>query len=224
MDLEILESIQKEILNHLKDLPDISAFYLTGGTALSAFYLGHRKSNDLDFFTTTEELILPFSFKIQEILKGKGFNVKRERGFRSFVELFVNFNDESSIMHIALDSPFRFEHPKESTEFPGLKIDSLIDIATNKLLTLFGRATLRDFIDVYFLAKEKFTQAELIDKAKIKDPGLDIYWLGVAFERINEFSDDSPEMLLLLKPCTMKELRVFFNNWRKEIYNDIAKK
>ncbi|MEW6214434.1 MAG: nucleotidyl transferase AbiEii/AbiGii toxin family protein [Nitrospirota bacterium] len=220
--MEILESIQKKILILLKDLPDIDAFYLTGGTALSAFYLGHRKSNDLDFFTTTEELILPFSFKMEETLRGKGFNVKRERGFRSFVELFVNFYDESTIMHIALDSPFRFEHPKESTEFPGLKIDSLIDIATNKLLTLFGRATLRDFIDVYFLVREKLTQAELIDKAKIKDPGLDIYWLGVAFERINEFFADSPEMLLLVKPCMMKELQDFFNGWRRGIYKDIT--
>jgi predicted nucleotidyltransferase component of viral defense system len=65
MDLEILESIQKKILSHLNDLPDINAFYLTGGTALSAFYLGHRKSNDLDFFTNTEELILPFSFNCE---------------------------------------------------------------------------------------------------------------------------------------------------------------
>lgn len=222
MDLEILESIQKKILILLKDLPDIDAFYLTGGTALSAFYLGHRKSNDLDFFTTTEELILPFSFKMEETLKGKGFNVERERGFRSFVELFVNLYDESTIMHIALDSPFRFEHPKESTEFPRLKIDSLTDIATNKLLTLFGRATLRDFIDVYFLIREKFTQAELIDKAKIKDPGLDFYWLGVAFERINEFSADSPEMLLLAKQCSMEKLQGFFNVWRKEIYREIT--
>jgi len=222
MDLEILESIQKKILSHLKDLPDINAFYLTGGTALSAFYLGHRKSNDLDFFTNTEELILPFSFKMEEILKGKGFNVKRERGFRSFVELFVDFYDESTIMHIALDSPFRFEQPAESKEFPGIKIDSLIDIATNKLLTLFGRATLRDFIDVYFLVKEKFTQAELIEKAKIKDPGLDLYWLGVAFERVNEFSDNSPEMLLLMRPCNTNELQGFFNEWKREIYRDIT--
>lgn len=221
--MEILENIQKEILIAFKDLPDIESFYLTGGTALSALYLGHRKSNDLDFFTTTEELILPFSFKAGETLNGKGFDIKRERGIRSFVELYVSSHDESTVIHIALDSPFRFERPIESKDFPGIKIDSLIDIATNKLLTLFGRATLRDFVDVYFLIKERFTKAELIEKAGIKDPGLDIYWLGVAFERINEFSADSPEMLLLVKPCSMDELSGFFREWRTEIYMEITR-
>ena len=30
------------------------------------------------------------------------------------------------------------------------------DIASNKLLALFGRATLRDFVDVYFLTQKKY--------------------------------------------------------------------
>lgn len=132
-------------------------------------------------------------------------------------------NSLQTVVHIALDSPFRFEQPRESLEFPGLKIDSLIDIATNKLLTLYGRATLRDFVDLYFLAKEKFTKAELIEKAAVKDPGLDIYWLGVSFERIKEFSDDTPEMLLLMKPCNLKELKDFYNQWREDIYREITK-
>jgi hypothetical protein len=220
--LEILTSLQREIINYIKELPDINAFYLTGGTALSAFYLKHRKSNDIDLFTPEEELILPFSFKIEETLKGNGIEVKRSREFNSFVELFVCFLQESTAIHIALDSPFKFEQPADSKRFPGLKIDSLIDIATNKLLTLFGRANLRDFVDVYFLINEIFKKGDLIEKAKIKDPGFDIYWLGVAFERVNAFSTDSQEMLLLKKPFNMKELQGFFNQWREEIYKKIT--
>ncbi len=221
--MEILERVQKEVLNCLREIPEANTFYLTGGTALSAFYLQHRKSNDLDFFTSTEELILPFSFKIEQALKVKGFKTERARGFRSFVELFVHSHVGSTVIHIALDSPFRFEHPRDVEDFPGLKIDSLIDIASNKLLALFGRATLRDFVDVYFLIKERLTKSELTEKAKIKDPGFDLYWLGVAFDRINEFSDDSPEMLLLIKPCSIQELKRFFNEWRWEIYREISK-
>lgn len=171
-----------------------------------------------------EELILPFSLKAEEFLKGKGLKIERARGFHSFVELLVNSPEGSTIIHIALDSPFRFEQSRDTAEFPGLKIDSLIDIATNKLLTLFGRATLRDFVDIYFLIKEKFAKAELIEKAKIKDPGFDIYWLGVALERINEFSSESPEMLLLIKPCSIGELQRFFNEWKKEMYSEITER
>ena len=101
--------------------------------------------------------------------------------------------------------------------------DSLRDIAANKLLTVFGRANLRDFVDVYFLVKEKFTKKELIEDATKKDPGFDLYWLGTAMERINEFSDDSAEMLLLVKQCPIDELQGFFNEWRREIFKKVTR-
>lgn len=104
-----------------------------------------------------------------------------------------------------------------------MKIDSLPDIAANKLLALIGRANLRDFIDVYFLIKEKLGKNELVDNANKKDPGFDIYWLGTSLERINEFSADSPEMLLLIKPCAVDELQGFFNAWRGEIFKEITR-
>jgi predicted nucleotidyltransferase component of viral defense system len=41
-------------------------FYLTGGTALTAFYLGHRYSEDLDFFSETEIDTLPLNVFLKE--------------------------------------------------------------------------------------------------------------------------------------------------------------
>lgn len=220
--MQILTNLQRKILNLFNTQPDEEAFYLTGGTALSAFFLKHRKSHDLDFFTSVEELILPFTQKLESYLKQENLKVERLRGFHSFVELFVSSTDDSTIVHFALDSPFRFEQPSESDEFPGLRIDSLMDIATNKLLALFGRAVLRDFIDVYFLVKERFSKNELLEKAKQKDPGFDLYWLGVAMERIEDFPDGSPDMHLLTRPCTMKELKEFYKGWREEIRKEIT--
>ncbi len=91
-------------------------------------------------------------------------------------------------------------------------------------LTGGTRAALRDFIDVYFLAKERFTKNELIEKAGLKDPGFDLYWLGVAMERINDFSDNSPDLHLLMRQCTMGELKEFFKLWRKEIAKEITER
>jgi predicted nucleotidyltransferase component of viral defense system len=222
--LEVLAEIQKEVLAHLKEIPELDVFYLTGGTALSRFYLGHRKSDDLDFFTPEEELIQPFSLKIEDTLKKAGAAVERKRGFRSFVELTVSLPSGMTIIHLALDSPYRLDPTIMADEFPGLRIDSLRDLAANKVLALFGRATLRDFVDVFFLVKEKFAKRELTLMAKKKDPGFDLYWLGTAFERIHEFSADSPEMLLLVKPCSTESLTAFFDGWRKEIFLEISKK
>lgn len=222
--MEILTNLQRKILLLFSELPDKETFYLTGGTALSAIFLQHRRSNDLDLFTNTEELILPLSQKLEASLIKEGFKVERLRGFHSFVELSVSSANDSTVVHFALDSPFRFEQPSVFKEIPGVKVDSLIDIATNKLLALFGRAELRDFVDIYFLVKDRYTKNELIEKSAQKDPGFDLYWLGVAMERINDFSDDSPDMYLLTSTCTMKDLKEFFSNWRRDILKEITEK
>lgn len=220
--MEVLTSLQKEILNEFPKVLESELFYLTGGTALSAFYLQHRRSHDLDFFTDKEGVILPFSFRLEEVLKNKGIDVERLRGLHSFVELSVKKEQEMTVIHLAQEAPFRFEAPKETNKYPGIKIDSLTDIASNKLLALFQRATLRDFVDVYLLVKENyFTKEKLMALAKQKDPGFDLYWLGVALEKINFFKADSPEMLLLIKTCTIEDLHTFFNNWREEISKEL---
>jgi len=221
--LEILTNLQKKILLLYSEIPDREAFYLTGGTALSAFFLEHRRSNDLDFFTDVEELVMPFAQRLEESLKKEALKVERLRGFRSFMELSVSSENDSTVIHFALDSPFRFEQPSDIKEIPGVKIDSLIDMATNKLLALFGRAELRDFLDIYFLVRDHYTKDELIEKSARKDPGFDLYWLGVAIERINEFSEDSPDLHLLMRPCTIRELQQFYSIWRKEISEKITK-
>jgi len=47
-DYKRLYSQQDKVLNLLAGR--LGDFYLTGGTALGRFYLGHRYSDDLDFF------------------------------------------------------------------------------------------------------------------------------------------------------------------------------
>ena len=57
---------QREVLLGLVEHPTIrDVFFLTGGTALSVFYLGHRVSDDIDLFSvdTIATVIDPLSFK-----------------------------------------------------------------------------------------------------------------------------------------------------------------
>lgn len=55
--MEILTPFQKELLKAIGDSKLADNFYLTGGTALAAFYLQHRYSEDLDFFTADPKMI-----------------------------------------------------------------------------------------------------------------------------------------------------------------------
>jgi len=222
--LEIINKVQKAVLSQFGDILDSKEFYLTGGTALSLFYLKHRRSNDLDFFTDNLELILPFSYNLEDKLKNSGCQTQRQRGLHSFVEILVKEDGESTIIHLAQDAPYRLDIVRQFPNYPRLNVDSFIDIASNKLLALFGRATLRDFIDIYFLLKKKhFKAEELVLNSKKKDPGFDLYWLGVALERIGTFKDDSPEMLMLVEPVNFKDMLVFFNQWREKITKELVK-
>lgn len=220
--MEVVTNLQREILQHFGQVSESDQFYLTGGTALAHFYLKHRRSNDLDFFTSTEEIINPFSRRFEEKFKTLGMVVQRQRGFASFVELLVHKDKESTIVQFALDAAFRFEPTRTFSEYPLLRVDGLVDIASNKALALFGRATLRDFIDLYTLVrKNHFQQEELLDKAKKKDPGFDLYWFGVALERIKTFDEKAPEMLLLSESIPFQELLTFFNRWREGIAKEL---
>lgn len=216
--MEIISPVQRAILQQFGSVSESEHFYLTGGTALAYFYLKHRRSHDLDFFTATEEIVDSFSRRLETALRAAGMQIQRQRGLHSFVELLAQQGQEATIIHLAQDAAFRFEPTHPVPEFHGLQVDSLADIASNKLLALFGRATLRDFIDVYTLITQRHVrQDELLEKARQKDPGFDLYWLGVAFERIRTFRDDSPDMLMLLAPVPFRALQEFFDRWRADI-------
>ncbi|MCM8817716.1 MAG: nucleotidyl transferase AbiEii/AbiGii toxin family protein [Candidatus Omnitrophica bacterium] len=81
----IITSLQKKILSEVFNLSDARFFYLTGGTALSEFYFQHRKSFDLDLFTTEEKLVIPFSRILEKKLETL-CQISVIRRFESFVE------------------------------------------------------------------------------------------------------------------------------------------
>ena len=221
--MRVISPIQENILRLIGGIPGSSDFYLTGGTALAHFYLQHRKSNDLDFFTSKEEAIAPFSFSLEAALRENTIQTERTRGFHSFIELLASQGAQKTIVQLAQDSPFRFKPTQTFSEFPGLNVDNLVDIASNKLLALFGRSTLRDFVDIYALIKRGlFDKKTLTDMAKKKDPGFDLYWLGVAFEKIQVFQQNEPDMFLLLEPIPLQELQTFFNSWRADISRELC--
>ena len=51
MGQEVITKRQKEVIKLIADDTLFDNFYLAGGTALSVYYLQHRVSDDLDFFS-----------------------------------------------------------------------------------------------------------------------------------------------------------------------------
>lgn len=174
-------------------------FYLTGGTALSEYYLHHRDSDDLDFFSEEE---IDFS-TVQAFLK----SIQRDLGFIK-VDYQSSFNRNLAYLYF----PKNYILKTEFTYFPfpqiekplavaGLKIDSLIDIAVNKLFTIYQKPRIRDFIDLYLILRKKdLVIKELIKKAKVKfDWHIDFLQLGAQFLEIKPLLKiDYPKMIIKL--------------------------
>jgi predicted nucleotidyltransferase component of viral defense system len=64
-------------------------FYLTGGTALSRFYLNHRYSDDLDFFVHQKSDFLDDVKKIIARLK-KQFKLETRVMTADFAQIFIH--------------------------------------------------------------------------------------------------------------------------------------
>ena len=132
----ILTNLQKEVLSLFPQIPYAPQFFLTGGTALSEFYLKHRMFYDLDFFTSQEGLIESFSETLSESLGKKGFEVQVTRRFQTFAEFQLSRGEEETIVHLAYDSPFRFS-PAVDSVF-GVKINDSKDIIAASSLPSSG--------------------------------------------------------------------------------------
>src|SRR5215467_4063984 len=206
---ELLTPFQKQVLKAFTGIEESKAFYLTGGTALSAFFLGHRLSEDFDLFTSQEPLIAIIARKFKSTLENSGIRVQEVRSFSSFWEAVASKDNESFKVQLAYDSPFLLSKIEERE---GLRIHSFEDIAAGKLLALYGRAEERDFIDIYCIVKSgKIPLETMIELAKKKDPGLDEYYLAIAFEQSEKISDDPSRLKVnLLTPIDPKEMKNFF--------------
>jgi hypothetical protein len=206
-----LTPLQKDFIEILANLPDKDQFYLAGGTALSEYYLGHRLSFDLDYFTGTENLILPLSYQIETACPPKGISLKIIRRFSSFVELLVEKGGESLKIDLALDSPYRFEKPILSRE--GIFINDYRDLRVDKLLAYFGRAEPRDAIDLYFILKKE-SASLLLEQAAQKDTGFDNYWFAIALNRCEKFPDEMERWpVKMLQPFDPRALKKNFLDW-----------
>lgn len=214
----LLTPAQLKILDLFKDLPDATHYYLTGGTALAEFYLGHRRSFDLDLFTGEHGLILPFSYMVEERFRQGGFSVGVVRRLESFAEFEIGWEDERIRVQLAYDSPYRFAPPEETDL---VRVNDFQDLVVDKLLALFGRAEPRDAVDLYFILKTEGFE-ELVQMAAKKDPGFDLYWLAVALEKVQGFPDELERWPVeMVQPLDVAELKALFQKLAKEIMDSL---
>lgn len=218
MGKDILSPKQKQVLNILANDENFREnFFFTGGTPLAAYYLNHRYSEDLDFFSQQEiDLIWLNSLKgkTKEMVEADEADLKQ-----SFNRNLVFFKFDEEVLKTEF-THFPFESIDPPVVISGIKTDSIKDISVNKFFALYQKPAARHFIDLYLILKRKeFAWEDLAKLARIKfDTPIDPIQLGAQLVTAETISD-LPKMIISLEE---KEWRSYFLDRAKELKTHIS--
>ena len=182
-----------ELVNSEKTITN--QYYWTGGTVLAEFYLRHRLSEDIDLFIENEEvnpeIIDIFLTKNCSRLGVESIKKNRFLGLYSYQLIYKN----KEILKIDFNY-YPFLRINRGGKYKNIEIDSEYDIAVNKVHTIAIKPRARDFIDIFFLVKEKkYNFRDLILQAKAKfDWHIDYIEFGSQLLRAQEVKD-YPKMI-----------------------------
>lgn len=163
-DNRILTSQQKSFLEEFTKTDLRNVFRLTGGTALSAFYLEHRSSEDLDFFSSEK---VPF-YMTEEFLKRVDF-IKDILYTKQFDRNIFNLNLKGGATLKVEFTYYPLKNLEDIVFVDTLRIDSFLDITVNKLCAIADRYDAKDYADLYCILKSgDFSLRELMNLAEGK--------------------------------------------------------
>jgi len=191
---EILDAKRNEFLQKIAEAGN--GFYLAGGTAL-ALQIGHRDSIDFDFFCEDNIDTVLLWEKVQTIFSPFSYvKTQEEKNTLSCIiaeEIRLSFFG----YHYSLISPTLSEK--------NLTLASLRDIGAMKLSAITSRATLKDYVDIYFILKT-VSLTQLLEDCTHKFPQLD---QNLILKSLVYFDDLTTEPILFISgfETTVEEIK-----------------
>jgi predicted nucleotidyltransferase component of viral defense system len=162
MNYQELYKIQDKVFTTLQGL--LGPLYLTGGTALSRFYLQHRHSDDLVFFANNEDSFATLALKARNKLADT-FNLSADKSLQSesFLRIWIEDLGQELKIEFVNDVAFRWG---KSHLVSGIPVDNPGNILANKLTALVGRDEPKDVFDIIAIAGEyDFSWPEVFENA-----------------------------------------------------------
>ncbi|MEJ3743327.1 nucleotidyl transferase AbiEii/AbiGii toxin family protein [Actinomycetes bacterium KLBMP 9797] len=148
-------------------------FCLAGGYAVQAHGFVERLSKDVDLFTSADATA-EFPVAVADVVaayRADRLDVSVEREGATFARLTVTDPETKAASIVELGVDWRAYPPVQLAIGPVLHPD---DAVANKICALFGRAEVRDYVDVHgALTSDRYTGGELLRLAADHDPGFD---------------------------------------------------
>lgn len=186
-------------------------FFLTGGSALGVFYFEHRYSYDLDLFTTQSidwRFLERLFASVAEEIKAEYKSITKAPFFHRY-ELIRG--DEREIVDFVIEKVPQIDEEKK--KFDLIVVDTPLEIGINKICTLLGRTELKDIVDLYFLVESGFDVKSNIEKAKLKDGGVEPAILSFLLSQV----DVSRVPDYMIKDVSSRDLEAFISRLIKEL-------
>jgi hypothetical protein len=171
-----LSALQRELLEAFFALEQ--RFTLTGGSALGGFHLGHRESLDLDLFSHEPTDLDQATSVLGSAARRIGATLESQVSYPEFRRFLVRRGPETTLVDLVIDRAPEIDDQK--LVVGRIRIDSMREIAANKICTLLGRAEIRDLIDLRALMEAGIELGSAIADARRKDGGVNaatLAWL-----------------------------------------------
>jgi hypothetical protein len=167
LSFRLLDSFQQEVLSGFFQREE--RFFLTGGAALAGFHLGHRQTQDLDLFTTEDQLEEGVA-ALAATARGIGASIEALQTAPDFRRYLLRRGEETLIVDLVRDLVPQLYREKQV--IGGIRVDPPEEILANKLCTLLSRSEIRDLVDVRALEQAGFPVERYFEAASRKDGGL----------------------------------------------------
>ncbi len=215
MGKKIISSEQQLFLDFFSDQSLLAEnFYFSGGTALGLYYLQHRFSEDLDFFSREEidpTEITPYIRKSKSKLNFSRLDFEQSFN-RNIYQLIFSPDDFLKVEF----TYFPFQNIEKPKRKDGILVDSLKDIAVNKVFTIHQKPRGRDFFDLYMILDEKkWDIFDLLVEAQTK---FDWYIDWVQFgTRLSQVSDHKDDPILVGQQIKPEKIENYFLELSKKV-------
>jgi predicted nucleotidyltransferase component of viral defense system len=211
-------SVQRDTLIYLSGINEIREnFFLTGGTALSVFYLNHRVSDDLDLFSNKKVDLSRIDFNLVRELKD---NINKTNSTEFYLSYIIN----NTKVDFAIDEVSN-NLPREKYYFDDkayIAIDNINNILSNKLCVLVSRTEIKDYIDFFYLMNNADANFKNIyEDAKLKDSIFEDYpTVGYQVEQGFNYSIRNKILFPVLKKSfNEKDYINFYKKITEDIYS-----
>ncbi len=200
---QVLTDRQRAAMAFIAKEDGLRSFYLSGGTALAAFYFQHRYSDDLDFFTDQPVDDLFLSDFIGRLSNELGSTETRKEKLYDRRLFFLSFADRELKIEFTL---YPFLRLAPLIVHDAISVDSLADLSANKLAAMIDRFDPKDFVDLYFLLQERPLEDVRQDAEKKFGLKISALLLGSELMKVRRVV----ALPRMIKSLSVEDLQAFF--------------